>query len=314
MKTLMIVEQRGGEPASDTARVLCAAKQLGGPVDALVFGEGAAAAAKRVAGFPGVENVMVALGDSLKDGLAEPAAEFLSGFVENHEAVVVSASRFGKNLLPRLAALLGVPQVSDVTRILSADTFERPIYAGNAIETVKLAAFPKLLTIRATAFESAPETGGAAAVRQTTWDGTNTLSRFIGFIPSLQEGAELGSARTVVAFGRALETRENVETLIMPLVKELNAAVGATRAAVEAGLAPNDWQIGQTGRIIAPELYIGVGLSGAVQHTAGIRGAKTIVAVNIDESAPIFSMADYALVGDLHTVIPELIAAFRQKK
>jgi len=293
-----------------TARALTAAKQMGDGVQMLVIGKGAAQAAKAAAKLDGVGRVHVAEGGALDHGLAEPVAALLLKLADYHKTIVAPGTAAIKNIMPRLAALLDVMQVSEITRVVSADTFERPIYAGNAIQTVQTADPVKVVTVRTAAFPATPAGSAEAPVEAIDASAIESaLSRFGGEELAKSDRPELTSAKVVVSGGRAMGKAENFKTYIEPIADKLGAAMGASRAAVDAGLAPNDWQVGQTGKVVAPDLYIAVGISGAIQHLAGMKDSKVIVAINKDEEAPIFQVADYGLVGDLFTILPELAQA-----
>jgi electron transfer flavoprotein alpha subunit len=308
MAILVIAEHDNAELKPATLPVLGAAAQLGGDVHVLVAGKGSAAVADEAASYMGVTKVLHADDAAYENGLAENLAALVAKIGRDYSHILAPASFFGKNFLPRAAALLDVQQVSDVTGIESADTFVRPVYAGNAFATVQCADTPKVLTIRPTAFEPAAK-GGAAPVEALAGAGETGLAQFIGRELTKSERPELGTASVVVSGGRGLGSGENFHKLLEPLADKLNAAIGASRAAVDAGYVPNDYQVGQTGKIVAPSLYIAVGISGAIQHLAGMKDAKVIVAINKDGEAPIFQLADYGLVGDLFELVPKLTGA-----
>ena len=307
MTTLLIAEHDNASLKDATAKALTAAAKLGGPVHILVAGEGAKAAADAAAKLAGVEKVLLADDAAYSHALAEPFAALIVKLAGAYDAIVAPSTTTGKNVLPRVAALLDVMQVSDVSGIVSPDTFERPIYAGNAIQTVQSTDAKKLLTLRTASFAAAGE-GGSAAVESVSAAENPGSSSFKGEEVAKSDRPELASARIIISGGRALASAENFGKVIEPVADKLGAAMGASRAAVDAGYAPNDWQVGQTGKVVAPELYIAVGISGAIQHLAGMKDSKVIVAINKDEEAPIFQIADYGLVGDLFTVLPELDA------
>ena len=307
MTTLLIAEHDNASLKDATAKALTAASQLGAPVHILVAGQGAKAAADAAAKLSGVEKVLLADDAAYGHALAEPLAALIVKLAGNYDAIVAPSTTTGKNVLPRVAALLDVMQVSDVSAIVSPDTFERPVYAGNAIQTVQSADAKKLLTIRTASFQAAGE-GGSAAVEAVSAAENPGSSSFKGEEVAKSDRPELASAKIIISGGRALGSAENFGKVIEPVADKLGAAMGASRAAVDAGYAPNDWQVGQTGKVVAPELYIAVGISGAIQHLAGMKDSKVIVAINKDEEAPIFQIADYGLVGDLFTVLPELDA------
>ncbi|SIQ58393.1 MULTISPECIES: FAD-binding protein [unclassified Bosea (in: a-proteobacteria)] len=305
MTTLLIADHDNATVKDSTAKALTAARQLGAPVHILVAGEGAKAAADAAAKLDGVEKVLLAEGPSYAHQLAEPLAALVVKLAGAYDAIVASSTTTGKNVLPRVAALLDVMQVSDVMKVLSPDTFERPVYAGNAIQTVQSAEPKKLMTIRTASFQAAAE-GGSASIETVPAVEDPALSSFKGEEVAKSDRPELASAKIIVSGGRALGSTEAFTKVIEPVADRLGAAMGASRAAVDAGYAPNDWQVGQTGKVVAPELYIAVGISGAIQHLAGMKDSKVIVAINKDEEAPIFQIADYGLVGDLFTILPEL--------
>ena len=305
MTTLLIAEHDNGSLKDATAKALTAAQALGAPVHILVAGEGAKPAADAAAKLAGVEKVLLADDAAYGHALAEPLSALVVKLAAGYDAVVAPSTTTGKNVLPRVAALLDVMQVSDVTKIVSPDTFERPVYAGNAIQTVQSAEAKKLLTIRTASFPAVGE-GGSAPVESVGAAENPGSSSFKGEEVAKSDRPELASAKIIISGGRALGSAENFTKVIEPVADKLGAAMGASRAAVDAGYAPNDWQVGQTGKVVAPELYIAVGISGAIQHLAGMKDSKVIVAINKDEEAPIFQVADYGLVGDLFTVLPEL--------
>ncbi len=314
MTTLLLADVVGSAPAMTlgdiTAKALTAARALGAPVHVLVAGDGVAEAAVEAATLEGVEKVLVADGAPFAHALAEPLAALVTGLAADYDAVVAAATASAKNVLPRVAALLDVMQVSDVSKVVAPDTFERPIYAGNAIQTVQSSDAKKVITVRASSFAATPAGGATAPVEPVATTVVDPgVSRFEGDELARSERPELTSAKVIVSGGRAVGNADGFQQLIIPLADALHAAVGASRAAVDAGYAPNDWQVGQTGKIVAPELYVAVGISGAIQHLAGMKDSKIIVAINKDEEAPIFQVADYGLVGDLFTVVPELTKA-----
>ena len=279
--------------------------QLGGDVHVLVAGSGSSAAAEAAAKLEGVAKVLHADAEAYAHGLAEPLADLVVKLAADYDAIVAPATTSGKNVAPRVAALLDVMQISDVIAVKGPDTFERPIYAGNAIQTVKSKDAKKVITVRTSAFQAAGE-GGSAAVEAVEAAGDPGLSTFVEEKLAHSERPELTAAKIILSGGRALGSKEKFEEVILPLADKLGAAVGASRAAVDAGYAPNDWQVGQTGKVVAPDLYIAAGISGAIQHLAGMKDSKIIVAINKDEEAPIFQVADYGLVGDLFQILPEL--------
>jgi electron transfer flavoprotein alpha subunit len=306
MPTLLIAEHDNVKLRDATNKALTAAKALGQPVHVLVAGQRCGAVAEAAAKLDGVEKVLVAEAPAYEHALAEPTAALIVSLAGAYEAIVAPATTSGKNYMPRVAALLDVMQISDVTKVVSADTFERPIYAGNAIQTVKSSDAKKVLTVRTAAFHATGEGGAAASIEQAGAAADPGISTFVGEELSKSERPELTSAKIIISGGRAMQNRENFTKYIEPVADKLGAAMGASRAAVDAGYAPNDWQVGQTGKVVAPELYIAVGISGAIQHLAGMKDSKVIVAINKDEEAPIFQVADYGLVGDLFQVLPEL--------
>ncbi|SDJ19921.1 electron transfer flavoprotein alpha subunit apoprotein, partial [Mesorhizobium muleiense] len=271
----------------------------------LVAGNGAKPAADAAAKLKGVSKVLLAEADELTERLAEPLAALVIGMADTYDTIVAPATSSGKNVAPRVAALLDVAQVSEIIEIVSPDTFKRPIYAGNAIQTVQSSDAKKVITVRTASFQAAPE-GGSAPVETVQAAVNPGLSSFVENRLSETDRPELTSARIIISGGRALGSSEKFQEVILPIADKLGAAVGASRAAVDAGYAPNDWQVGQTGKVVAPDLYIAVGISGAIQHLAGMKDSKVIVAINKDEEAPIFQVADYGLVGDLFVILPEL--------
>ena len=305
MATLLIGEVANGRLSDLVARALTAADQISRPVDILVAGRNVGEAAAAAAKLAGVRKVRVAADDSYEHGLAEPLAALLVALAPEYDAIVAASSAFAKNALPRAAALLDVMQLSDVTKVVGPKTFERPIYAGNAIQTVESTDAKLVVTVRTAAFAATGE-GGGAAIEPVAAAGDPGLSSFVGETLAKSDRPELASAKIVISGGRAMQKAENFKLYIEPVADKLGAAMGASRAAVDAGYAPNDWQVGQTGKVVAPDLYIAVGISGAIQHLAGMKDSKVIVAINKDEEAPIFQVADYGLVADLFTVLPEL--------
>jgi electron transfer flavoprotein alpha subunit len=305
MKTLVWVEHEGGAVKDATLSAVTAAAKLG-EVHLLVAGESVAGVAEAAAKIAGVGKVHVADDAALGHALAENVAPLVVQLMADHDAFVVPATSNGKNIAPRVAALLDVMQISDILSVEGEDMFTRPIYAGNAIATVKSKDAKKVITVRGTAFEKAASEGGSGTVESVASTGDAGLSSFVGAEIAKLERPELTSAKVIVSGGRALKDGETFEQLIFPLADKLGAAVGASRAAVDAGYVPNDYQVGQTGKIVAPEVYIAVGISGAIQHLAGMKDSKTIIAINKDEDAPIFQVADIGLVGDLFKVVPEL--------
>ncbi|MFZ5748567.1 MAG: electron transfer flavoprotein subunit alpha/FixB family protein [Pseudomonadota bacterium] len=305
MKTLVWVEHDNATVKDATLSAVTAAAKLG-EVHLLVAGAGCAAVADEAAKIAGVGKVHLADDAAYGHFLAENVAPLIVDLMSHHDAFVAPATTTGKNIAPRVAALLDVMQLSDILSVEGPDTFTRPIYAGNAIATVKTSDTKLVLTVRGTAFEKAAATGGSGVVEAVASTGDAGLSSFVSAEIAKSERPELTSAKVIVSGGRALQNSENFHTVIEPLADKLGAAVGASRAAVDAGYVPNDYQVGQTGKIVAPEVYIAVGISGAIQHLAGMKDSKTIIAINKDEDAPIFQVADIGLVGDLFKVVPEL--------
>jgi electron transfer flavoprotein alpha subunit len=313
MAVLVVAEHDGQALAPATLSTVTAAGQLGGELTVLIAGKDCGAAAQAAAKVVGVARVLVADGDAYAHGLAEPLAALIVSIADRFTGILFPATTFGKNVAPRVAALKDVSQISDIVAIESPDTFVRPIYAGNALATVQSSDALKIVTVRATAFAKAAGDGGRAAVEPVAPVADPGLSRFVGAALTQSARPELTAARIVISGGRGMQSGENFH-LIEAVADRLNAAVGASRAAVDAGFVPNDLQVGQTGKIVAPELYIAVGISGAIQHLAGMKDSKVIVAINKDEEAPIFQVADYGLVGDLFKVLPELAAALDKAK
>ena len=307
MGILIIADHDNATLKPATLNAVAAANVLGGEIHILVAGSGSARAASADAAIPGVAKVLHADAPELSAQLAENVAPLIVSLAPAYSHVLAPATTFGKNVLPRAAALLDVQQISEVTAILDSETFERPIYAGNAIATVKSRDTVKLMTIRATAFDAVPAEGGSAPIEAVAAPGDAGLSRFLRAELSKSERPELTSARIVISGGRGMQSGENF-ALLERIADKLGAAVGASRAAVDAGFVPNDYQVGQTGKVVAPDLYIAVGISGAIQHLAGMKDSKVIVAINKDEEAPIFQVADYGLVADLFQAVPELEA------
>jgi electron transfer flavoprotein alpha subunit len=311
MAVLLLAEHDNKTLAPATAKALDAAEKFGGDVDILVAGENAQGVAEEAAKLADVRKVLLAEAPQLKERLAEETANLIVPLMQNYDVLLAPATTMGKNVAPRVAALLDVAQISDIIEVKSPDTFVRPVYAGNALETVKTGDKKIVATVRITAFASAAE-GGAASIETIAAPAALGLSSFEKSEISVSERPELTAARIVVSGGRGMQSGENFKTLIEPLADRLGAAVGASRAAVDAGYMPNDHQVGQTGKVVAPELYIAVGISGAIQHLAGMKDSKVIVAINKDAEAPIFQVADYGLVGDLFTVLPELDAELKK--
>ncbi|MCL4768807.1 MAG: electron transfer flavoprotein subunit beta [Burkholderiales bacterium RIFCSPLOWO2_12_FULL_65_40] len=309
MSVLVIAEHDNATIKGATLNTVTAAAACGGDVHVLVAGEGAGAAAAAAAQIAGVAKVIHADGASLKDGLAENLAAQVLAIAGNYSHILFPATASGKNVAPRVAAKLDVAQISDITKVVGADTFERPIYAGNAIATVQSGDATKVITVRTTGFDPAAATGGSAAVETTAAVADAGKSSFVGREVSKSDRPELTAAKIIVSGGRALGSKEKFDEVMTPLADKLGAAIGASRAAVDAGYAPNDLQVGQTGKIVAPQLYIAAGISGAIQHLAGMKDSKVIVAINKDPEAPIFSVADYGLEADLFAAVPELVKA-----
>ncbi len=305
MAALVIAEHDNTSLKAATLNTITAAAQCGGEVVVLVAGSGCAAAAQAAAGVQGVTRVLLADAPHLADQLAENVAEQALAVASGFSHILAPATAHGKNILPRVAARLDVAQVSDIIGVVAPDTFTRPIYAGNAIATVQSADAVKVITVRTTAFDAAGQ-GGSAAVETLTAVADSGRSNFVGREVAKSDRPELAGAKIVVSGGRGMGSADNFK-ILDPLADKLGAALGASRAAVDAGYAPNDWQVGQTGKIVAPQLYVAIGISGAIQHLAGMKDSKVIVAVNKDEEAPIFGVADYGLVGDLFQAVPEIV-------
>jgi electron transfer flavoprotein alpha subunit len=307
MPTLLIAEHDNKTLRDATHKTLSAAKTMGSDIHVLVAGSGCRAVAETAAKLDGVAKVLLADAPPYEHALAEPMAELIVSVAGPYESIIAPATTAGKNFMPRVAALLDVMQISDVLKVVAPDTFERPIYAGNAIQTVRSRDSKKVITVRTAAFQAGGE-GGNAPIETVAAAADPALSTFVGEELSKTDRPELTSAKIIISGGRAMQSRENFAKYIEPVADKLGAAVGASRAAVDAGYAPNDWQVGQTGKVVAPELYIAVGISGAIQHLAGMKDSKVIVAINKDEEAPIFQVADYGLVADLFQALPELAA------
>jgi electron transfer flavoprotein alpha subunit len=312
MAILVLADHDGRHVKQPTRSAVAAAERIGGEVHVLVVGEGVAEAAQAAAKLPGVAKVLVADAPAYAHPLAEPLAALLAKLAPGYSHLLAPATTLGKNVMPRLGALIDVQPISDIAAVVDADTFVRPIYAGNALATVRSSDATKVITVRAASFDPLPEEGGAAAIEAVEAAEDPGLSRFVGQELSRSERPELTAARIVVSGGRGLGSGENFK-LIDAVADKLGAAVGASRAAVDAGFVPNDYQVGQTGKIVAPDLYVAVGISGAIQHLAGMKDSKVIVAINKDEEAPIFQVADYGLVADLFQALPELAAALDRK-
>ena len=309
MAALVIAEHDNASVKGATFNTVTAALACGGDVHVLIAGTDAAGAAQAAAQIVGVAKVLHADAAGLNHGLAETVAAQVLSIAKNYSHILFPATASGKNVAPRVAALLDVAQISDATKVISADTFERPIYAGNAIATVQSTDGIKVLTVRTTGFDPAAAQGGSAVVESLTAVADSASSTFMGSEIAKSDRPELTAAKIIVSGGRALGSSEKFMAVLTPLADKLGAALGASRAAVDAGYAPNDWQVGQTGKIVAPQLYVACGISGAIQHLAGMKDSKVIVAINKDPEAPIFSVADYGLEADLFTAVPELTAA-----
>ena len=309
MTALVIAEHDNAHVKGATLNTITAAAQAGGDVHVLIAGHNAAEAAKQAAQIAGVSKVLHAEAPGFEHGLAENVAAQVVALAGNYSHLVFPATAAGKNVAPRVAALLDVAQVSDIIKVIGPDTFDRPIYAGNAIATVQSTDKVKVLTVRTTGFDPAPATGGSAAVETVAAVADDGSSAFVGSEIAKNDRPELTAAKIIVAGGRAMGSADKFNEVLTPLADKLGAALGASRAAVDAGYAPNDWQVGQTGKIVAPQLYIAVGISGAIQHLAGMKDSKVIVAINKDPEAPIFGVADYGLEADLFAAVPELVQA-----
>lgn len=305
MAILLFAEHDNETLSDQTAKALTAALAIGSDVHVLVAGKGAKGVADQAAKLAGVKKVLLADSDDLANRLAEATAALIVSIASNYDTIIAAATTNGKNILPRVAALLDVMQISDVIEVIAPDTFKRPIYAGNALQTVQATDAKRVITVRTATFAAAGE-GGSAPVETVAAAANPGLSTFIEAKLSGGDRPELTSAKIIISGGRALGSNEKFKEVILPVADKLGAAVGASRAAVDAGYAPNDWQVGQTGKVVAPDLYIAVGISGAIQHLAGMKDSKVIVAINKDEEAPIFQVADYGLVGDLFVILPEL--------
>lgn len=308
MTILVVAEHDNTDLAIATGKAVAAAQKIGGDIHVLVAGAGCAGVGEAAARLDGVAKVLVADNAVYAHQLAEPVSELIVELAGGYDHIVAAATTAGKNTMPRVAALLDVMQVSDITAVLGEKTFERPVYAGAAIQTVEATADKVVLTVRASAFD-AVGTSGSAGIETADFVATEPKVKFVSREAAASEGPELADARIVVSGGRALGSEEKFNEVIKPLAEKLGAAIGASRAAVDAGYAPNDWQVGQTGKVVAPDLYIAVGISGAIQHLAGMKNSKVIVAIDKDPEAPIFGVADYGLVGDLFEIVPELTKA-----
>ncbi|HRY06420.1 MAG TPA: FAD-binding protein [Hyphomicrobiaceae bacterium] len=313
MTILILAEHDNAALNPATAKAVSAANAIGGDIHVLVAGADAQAVGDQAAKLDGVAKVLLADAPYLANGLAEEVSALLVSMMGSYDVLIAPATASGKNILPRVAALLDVMQISEITAVKSADTFERPIYAGNAIQTVKSTDAKKVITVRTAAFAAAGE-GGSASVEKIDAPASAGLSSFKGAELTKSDRPDLASARIIISGGRGLQSGDNFKTLIEPVADQLGAAIGASRAAVDAGFVPNDMQVGQTGKVVAPELYIAVGISGAIQHLAGMKDSKIIVAINKDEEAPIFQVADYGLVADLFQALPELAAELEKAR
>lgn len=311
MRILLLAEHDNSRLNSATDRAVTAAAQLGGEIHVLVAGRNARAAAEQASRLESVARVLLAEAEALEHLLAEPTAALLAGLAESYDVLLAPATANGKNIMPRAAALLDVMQVSDIIEVIDPDTFKRPIYAGNAVQTVRSRDAKKVLTVRTSAFDLAGS-GADAEIETIDVPDLPTPSAYLHAEIADSDRPELESARVVISGGRGLGSKERFEEVILPFADQLSAGVGASRAAVDAGYAPNDWQVGQTGKIVAPDLYIAVGISGAIQHLAGMKDSRVIVAINKDEEAPIFQIADYGFVADLFDAIPAIQAAMQQ--
>jgi electron transfer flavoprotein alpha subunit len=309
MSTLVIAEHDNCTLKGATFNTVTAARKLGAEVHVLVAGQGAQAAAQAASQISGVSKVLHADNEALAHGLAENMAAQILELASGYSHIVFAATASGKNIAPRVAALLDVAQVSDITQVISPDTFERPIYAGNAMATVQSLDKVKVLTVRSTAFDPAQKMGSSVAIEAVASASSSTQCTFVSAEIARNDRPELTAAKVVVSGGRALGSSEQFNAVLTPLADKLGAALGASRAAVDSGYAPNDWQVGQTGKIVAPQLYVAVGISGAIQHLAGMKDSKVIVAINKDPEAPIFSVADYSLEADLFVAVPALVSA-----
>ena len=305
MTILLLAEHNNVALSEQTAKALTAAHTIGGDVDILVCGKNAQTVAEQAAKLDNVHKVLLAEADYLEQQLAEPVAATIVAESKDYDVIMAASTSNGKNIMPRVAASLDVMQISDIVEVVSPDTFKRPIYAGNAIETIQSTDDKKVITVRTASFK-AKAGNGTATIEKITPAADPSLSRYIGEEVKKSDRPELTSAKIIVSGGRGLGSEENFMSILLPLADKLGAAVGASRAAVDAGYAPNDWQVGQTGKVVAPDLYIAVAISGAIQHLAGMKDSRVIVAINKDEDAPMMHIADYALVGDLFDVIPEL--------
>jgi electron transfer flavoprotein alpha subunit len=306
MAILLLADHDNTSLSDQTAKALTAASKIGGDVHVLVAGKAARGAADAAAKLSGVSKVLLAESDDLANNLAEPLAALIVSLAGSYDTIISAATSVGKNVLPRVAALLDIVQISEIIEVVSADTFKRPIYAGNAIQTIQSREARQVITVRTASFSPASQGPLAAVETISTAAFSSAVSKFVSNTLSAPDRPELTSAKIIISGGRALGSAEKFQDVILPVADKFGAAVGASRAAVDAGYAPNDWQVGQTGKVVAPQLYIAVGISGAIQHLAGMKDSKVIVAINKDEEAPIFQVADYGLVGDLFVILPEL--------
>lgn len=309
MANLVIIEHDNQTIHAASLSTIAAAQQIGGAVDVLVLGENIPHVAEQAAKIEGVNKVWVADAASLAHGLAENVSSVIVDLAVNYSHLLANATTQGKNIMPRVAALLDVMQLSDITAVIDEQTFERPIYAGKIVATVRSPEAKKVITVRSSAFAAVSADGGSALLEKAPVGENSGLSAFISMKSNSGKGISLRTAKTVVSGGRGLDSRENYFALLTPLAEKLNAALGASRVAVDSGYCPNSYQVGQTGKVVAPDLYLAIGISGAVQHLAGMKESKVIVAINNDPAAPIFQVADYGLVADLHVAVPELTAA-----
>ncbi|HEX3502856.1 MAG TPA: FAD-binding protein [Xanthobacteraceae bacterium] len=314
MPTLLLAEHDNATLKDATNKALTAAKAIGAEVHILVAGHNCKAAAEAAAKLDGVAKVLFADAEAYAHMLAEPTAALIVALAGPYETIMAAATTAGKNIMPRVAALLDVMQISEISKVVAPDTFERPIYAGNAIQTVRSKDSKRVITVRTAAFQATGAGSASAPIELVNVVADPGLSGFVGEELSKSERPELTSAKIIISGGRAMQNRENFTKYIEPVADKLGAAIGASRAAVDAGYAPNDWQVGQTGKVVAPDLYIAVGISGAIQHLAGMKDSKVIVAINKDEEAPIFQVADYGLVADLYQALPELAAELDKVK
>jgi electron transfer flavoprotein alpha subunit len=312
MAILVVAEHDHKSIRKATLNALAAAQKIGGDIDVLVAGHGAGEAAKAAAQIPGVRKVLHADAPHLADFLAENVSGLILGIAKSYSHILAPSTSNGKNIMPRVAALLDVQQISDIIAVESGDTFVRPIYAGNALATVKSKDPIKVITVRTTGFDAVASSGNSAQIESITAPSDTGLSSFVSREVSKSERPELTSAKIIVSGGRGMASGENFTKVLEPLADKLGAALGASRAAVDAGFVPNDWQVGQTGKIVAPDLYVAVGISGAIQHLAGMKDSRVIVAINKDEEAPIFQVADYGIVGDLFQIVPTLVEELKK--